>query len=46
VVRVVAVTPSEVELLPVEPVDELERLEASCSALRAENEPFGTRSFD
>jgi hypothetical protein len=35
---VVAVTGPEVEVLPAEPVDELARLVASCSALEAENE--------
>lgn len=34
----VAVTMSEVEVLPAEPVDELGRLAARCSALAAENE--------
>jgi transposase len=37
-VAVVAVTASEVEVLPVEPVDELARLAALCAALVAENE--------
>jgi hypothetical protein len=37
-VAVVAVTASEVELLPAEPVGELARLAARCSALAAENE--------
>ena len=36
-VAVVAVTASEVEVLPAEPVDEFARLEARCSALSAEN---------
>jgi len=35
---VVAVAASEVEVLPAEPVDELARLAARCSALAAENE--------
>jgi transposase len=38
VVAVVAVTASEIEVLPAEPVDGRERLEALCSALSAENE--------
>jgi hypothetical protein len=38
VVAVVAVTASEVEVLPGEPVDECERLEVLCSALLVENE--------
>jgi len=38
VVAVVAVTASEVEVLPVEPVDEFGRLEALCSAFSTENE--------
>jgi len=38
VVAVVAVTASEVEVLSVEPVDELARLAAECSALEVENE--------
>lgn len=37
-VAVVAVTASEVEVLPAEPVDELARLAVRCSALEAENE--------
>jgi len=37
-VAVVAVAASEVEVLPAEPVDELARLAARCSALEAENE--------
>jgi transposase len=38
VVAVVAVTESEVEVLPAEPVDELARLAARCAALAVENE--------
>jgi hypothetical protein len=38
VVAVVAVTVSEIEVLPAERVGERERLEALCSALSAENE--------
>jgi hypothetical protein len=38
VVAVVAVTESEVVVLPAEPVDELARLAARCAALAAENE--------
>ena len=37
-VAVVAVTASEVEVLPAEPVDELGRVAARCAALAAENE--------
>jgi len=37
-VAVVAVIESEVEVLPAEPVDELGRLTARCSALESENE--------